>query len=84
MIKYFLGRGLKMKLIVCTDLNNGMIFNSRRQSKDRVLIKHIYDLIGENKLWITASRLKSGKNLSNIVEKNIKKQYNIFLRVNKK
>lgn len=42
-----------MKLIACTDLNNGMLFNNRRQSKDRVLIKCIYDLIGENKLWIT-------------------------------
>ena len=42
-----------MKLILCTDLNNGMLFNNRRQSKDRLLIQRIYDLIGEKKLWIT-------------------------------
>lgn len=42
-----------MKLIICVDLNNGMLFNNRRQSKDRLLIERIYILIGENKLWIT-------------------------------
>lgn len=42
-----------MKLIVCTDLNNGMLFNNRRQSKDKFLIEHIYNLTYENKLWIT-------------------------------
>ena len=42
-----------MKLIVCTDLNNGMLFNNRRQSRDRSLIEYIYNLVGENKLWIT-------------------------------
>lgn len=42
-----------MKLIVCTDLNNGILFNNRRQSRDKLLIEHIYNLVGENKLWIT-------------------------------
>ena len=42
-----------MKLIVCTDLNNGMLFNNRRQSRDKALIEHVYNLTYENKLWIT-------------------------------
>lgn len=42
-----------MKLIVCVDLNNGMLFNNRRQSKDKILIEYIYNLVGEKKLWIT-------------------------------
>lgn len=42
-----------MKLIVCVDLNNGMLFNNRRQSKDNNLIVHISNMIGDKKLWIT-------------------------------
>lgn len=42
-----------MKLIVCVDLNNGMLFNNRRQSKDNNLIMHISNMIGDKKLWIT-------------------------------
>lgn len=43
-----------MKLIICTDLNNGMLFNNRRQSKDKELINHICNLINNEKLWITS------------------------------
>lgn len=41
-----------MIIIACVDEKGGMLFNNRRQSKDRVLIKHINELKGENKLWI--------------------------------
>ena len=30
-----------MKVIVCVDDNNGMMFNNRRQSRDRILIEDI-------------------------------------------
>ena len=43
-----------MKLIVCTDLDNGMLFNNRRQSKDKYLIEHICNLVSNEKLWITS------------------------------
>ena len=33
-----------MKLIVCMDDKNGMAFNHRRQSRDRVLAKRIMEL----------------------------------------
>lgn len=42
-----------MILIVCIDEKNGMLFNNRRQSKDRNLIEHILNKIGSKKLWLT-------------------------------
>ena len=43
-----------MKLVVCVDKNNGMLFNNRRQSRDRMLIHHILNLIGDKKIWINS------------------------------
>ena len=33
-----------MKLIVCLDDKNGMLFNKRRQSRDRILIENVLEL----------------------------------------
>ncbi len=41
-----------MILIVCVDDNKGMMFNHRRQSQDRVLRRHILDLVGNARLWM--------------------------------
>ena len=41
-----------MILIVCVDKNNGMLFNKRRQSSDKVLIEHIIDMSKDKNLWI--------------------------------
>ena len=43
-----------MKIIVCVDNQNGMMFNRRRQSQDRVLRKRILELTGGKKLWMNA------------------------------
>lgn len=43
-----------MKLIVCVDENNGMLFNNRRQSRDRNVIQNIIDLVKEEKFWINS------------------------------
>lgn len=40
-----------MKLIVCLDDNNGMMFNKRRQSRDRVLIENVLELCKGEKLY---------------------------------
>ncbi len=40
-----------MKLIVCLDDNNGMMFNKRRQSRDRVLIENVLDFCKGEKLY---------------------------------
>lgn len=43
-----------MVLITCVDEKNGMLFNNRRQSRDRILIEHIFGLIGNKRLWINS------------------------------
>ena len=40
-----------MKLIVCLDDNKGMMFNNRRQSRDRVLIENVLELCKNDKLY---------------------------------
>ena len=40
-----------MKLIVCLDDNNGMMFNKRRQSRDRVLIENVLEFCKGEKLY---------------------------------
>ncbi len=40
-----------MKLIVCLDDNRGMLFNKRRQSRDRVLIENALDYCKGEKLY---------------------------------
>ena len=40
-----------MKVIVCVDDNNGMMFNNRRQSRDRILIEDVVkNVVGGNLL----------------------------------
>ena len=41
-----------MNLIVCLDNKNGMLFNGRRQSADRILIQHLLTFVGEGCLWV--------------------------------
>ena len=43
-----------MILIACADDNLGMLFNSRRQSMDRVLRARLLELCGAHKLWMNA------------------------------
>lgn len=42
---------ITMKLIVCLDDNNGMMFNKRRQSRDRMLIENVLELCKCVKLY---------------------------------
>ncbi len=42
-----------MKLIVCVDDKNGMMFGKRRQSQDRLLRERILALIGQSTLWVS-------------------------------
>lgn len=41
-----------MKVIVVLDDNLGMMFNHRRQSRDKTLINDVVDTIGDDKLFI--------------------------------
>lgn len=43
-----------MKVIVCVDEKNGMLFNKRRQSQDRVLRADLQKITAGERLWMNA------------------------------
>ena len=47
-----------MKLIVCLDDNNGMMFNKRRQSRDRVLVENILEFCKGEKVYTSEYSVK--------------------------
>ena len=61
-----------MKLIVCLDERKGMMFNNRRQSRDRVLIDNMIKMIGDDKLYIApySESLFENKEIKLKVKKN--------------
>lgn len=61
-----------MKLIVCLDERKGMMFNNRRQSRDRVLIDNMIEMIGDDKLYIApySESLFENKEIKVKVKKN--------------
>lgn len=57
-----------MNVIICVDNNNGIMFNHRRQSRDRIVQEHILAMIGSNRLWMNSySKKLFADELSNIV-----------------
>ena len=42
-----------MKVILCVDKKNGMMFFGKRQSRDRTQIEKMISLVGNNKLWVS-------------------------------
>ena len=61
-----------MKLIVCLDERKGMMFNNRRQSRDRVLIDNMIKMVGDDKLYIApySESLFENKEIKLKVKKN--------------
>lgn len=47
-----------MKLIVCLDDKNGMMFNKRRQSRDKILIENVLELCKGERLYTNEYSLK--------------------------
>lgn len=41
-----------LKILLCVDKSNGMLFNNRRQSQDAELRKKVFSLVGDNKLFL--------------------------------
>ena len=41
-----------MNLIICLDTKNGYSFASRRQSRDRIQLKKMLDLVGDKRLFL--------------------------------
>lgn len=56
-----------MKLCVCVDKKNGMMFFGKRQSQDSVQRERLLSLVGGNKLWMSAYSAKLFGELPNIV-----------------
>lgn len=50
-----------MNFIFCVDDNNGLMFNRRRQSQDKILREKIFEYIGEDKLWMSEYSSKQFK-----------------------
>ena len=42
-----------MTLVLCLDDNLGMMFNHRRQSRDRVLIADLLETVGDRRLFVS-------------------------------
>lgn len=42
-----------MTLVICLDDDHGMMFNHRRQSRDRVLIAELLETVGEGRLLVS-------------------------------
>ncbi len=62
-----------MKIIVCIDDNNGLLFNKRRVSSDIAVIDRIVDTVGQNKLWVTeySAALFKDKSIKPCVSNNL-------------
>ncbi len=43
-----------MNVIICLDDNNGMLFNNRRQSRDKALLSDVFGNLQGEKLYITS------------------------------
>ena len=69
-----------MRIIICVDDNGGMLFNSRRQSRDRALIADVMSRLGDKKIYISDfSRLlfeayEDGYVINNDIPKGLKSE----------
>ena len=43
-----------MIVIVCLDERGGMMFNNRRQSRDKTVIDRIIEIVQDSKLWLNS------------------------------
>ena len=55
-----------MKLIICIDDNNGMMFNKRRQSKDSAVRADIAAEVGADTLWMNPYSAKQFEDTSEL------------------
>lgn len=58
---------MNLKLIVCVDKSNGMLFNNRRQSQDSALREKIFSLVGDNKLFLNEYSAKQFENTDKLI-----------------
>ncbi len=56
-----------MKLIVCLDNNNGLLFNKRRISSDIAVTERIIKLVGNHRLWVSSYSSALFPKLDNVI-----------------
>lgn len=77
-----------MKVIICVDKNNGMLFNNRRLSRDKVIYDYILNIVKDNKLYCneySSSLFDSKENIiisNDFLDKATKENY-VFIENNK-
>ncbi len=77
-----------MKVIICVDKNNGMLFNNRRLSRDKVIYDYILNMVKDNKLYCneySSSLFDSKENIiisNDFLDKATKEDY-VFIENNK-
>ncbi len=72
-----------MKLIVCLDDNNGMMFNKRRQSRDKILIENVLELCKDEKLYTSEYSAKLfPENSVEVIENPAEIEYGYFFAEN--
>lgn len=54
-----------MNIIICLDDNNGMMFNKRRQSQDRILRADLKEFIKDKDLYMNNYSYKLYKDIDN-------------------
>lgn len=57
-----------MKIIVCLDDKNGMLFNRRRQSRDSALRGNVLEMTGSERLWMNSYSAAQFEELPDRVE----------------
>lgn len=50
-----------MIVVACVDLKNGMMFNNRRQSQDRLVRQDIFSMVGKERVWMNNYSYKQFK-----------------------
>ena len=43
---------IRVNIIACVDDRMGLLFNNRRQSQDKEVIRKINEIVGEQTLWV--------------------------------
>lgn len=56
-----------MKIIVCVEKSNGMMFNNRRHSKDKNLQDKIFQILGDKKLFVNQYTVTQFNDTSNLI-----------------
>lgn len=67
-----------MKIIVCLDDKNGMMFNHRRQSKDREVRRDMLSYVGGHNLWMNEYTRKQFESVGEYRQIQVNENFPVF------